>query len=146
MNTYRTMGWPLLKKVSTPLLKNYNPEVDGIPDLDEREADLYQLLMGILRVMVVMGRLGICMEVSAMSSFVAIPREGHLQQLLNLLAYINIHHNAQLLMEPSHPEIGEEDFKKHDWSDLYGDDPDPVPSNEQMPLGSVFMMRAYVDA
>ena len=27
-------GLALLKKASTPLLKNYSPEVDGSPDLD----------------------------------------------------------------------------------------------------------------
>ena len=41
-------GLALLKKASTPLLKKYIPEVDGIPELYEREADLYQSLIGIL--------------------------------------------------------------------------------------------------
>ena len=35
-------GLSLLEKVSTPLLTNYSPEVDGSPDLDEREAAFYQ--------------------------------------------------------------------------------------------------------
>ena len=29
---------------------------------------------------------------------------------------------------------------------MYGDDPDPVPSNTPIPLGSEFMMMAYVNA
>ena len=65
-----------------------------------------------------------------------IPREVHFQQLPHLFTYLKIHHNAQIVFDPSYPEIDEEYFKKHDWSDLYGDDPEPVPSNAQMPLGS----------
>ena len=41
-------GLALSKKASAPLLTNYSPEVDGIPDLDEREVDLYQSLIGIM--------------------------------------------------------------------------------------------------
>ena len=35
-------GLVLFKKVSTPLLKKYSPEVDGIPELYEREASYHQ--------------------------------------------------------------------------------------------------------
>ena len=87
-------GIALLKKASTPLITNYSSEIDGSPELDEMEADFYQSLIRILRWMVEMGRLDICMEVSAMSYFVAIPREVHFQQLLHLFAYPKINHNA----------------------------------------------------
>ena len=80
-----------------------------------------------------------------MSYFFKMPREGHFQQLIHLFAYLKINHNARIMFDPSYPEINEEDFKKHYWSDLYGDEPEPVPSNAPMPLGSEFMMRDYVD-
>ena len=70
-----------------------------------------------------MGRLDICMEVSVMSSFDTIPREVNLQQLLQFFAYLNIHHNYQIVFDPSYLEIDEEDFNKHDWSDIYRNDP-----------------------
>ena len=139
-------GLALLKNVSTPLLINYSPEVDGIPDLDEMEAAFYQSLIGIMRCVVEMVRLDICMEVFAILSFVAMPREGHFQQLMHLFAYLKIHHKDQIVFDPSYPEIDEEDFNKHDWSDLYGYDSDLVTYSKPMPLGSEFMMRAYVDA
>ena len=69
-----------------------------------------------------MGRLDIYMEVSTIPSFVAMPREGHLQKLLHLLVYFNIHHNNRIVFDPSYPDIYEEYFKKHDWSDLYGNE------------------------
>ena len=94
--------------------------------------------------MVKMGRLDICMKVSAMSSFVSMPREGNFQQLLHMFAYLKIRHNAHIVLDMSYPEIDEEDFKKKYWGDVYGNDPDTVPSNIPMPLGSEFIMRDYV--
>ena len=93
-------GLALLKKASMPLLTNYIPEVDGSPELDEWEAAFYQSLIGILRKMVEMGRLDICMEVSVVSSSIAIPREDHFQKLVHLFAYLNIRHNTRLLFDP----------------------------------------------
>ena len=54
-------GIALLKKALPPMLTKYSPEVDGSPDLDEREANFYQSLIGIMHCMVEMGRLDIYM-------------------------------------------------------------------------------------
>ena len=55
------------------------------------------------------------------------PREGHLQQLLHLFSYLKIHHNARIVFDTLYPDIYEEYFKRHDLSNLYGDDPEAVP-------------------
>ena len=64
---------------------------------------------------------------------------------MNLFSYLKIHHNTHIVFDPSYPEIDAEDFKKNDWSDICGDDPELVPSNATMSLRSEFMMRDYVD-
>ena len=61
-----------------------------------------------------MGRMDISMEVSAMSSYMAMPREGHMQQVLHIFAYLKINHNARVVFDPSYPEIDEEQFEKRD--------------------------------
>jgi hypothetical protein len=60
---------------------NYHPECDITPELSPIKAAYYQSLIGVLRWIVELGRADICMEVSAMASMIASPREGHLQQL-----------------------------------------------------------------
>ena len=80
-----------------------------------------------------------------MSYFVAMPIEGHFQQLLHLFAYLKIHHNARKVFYPYYPDKDEEDIKKHDWSHMYGYPPETVLLNAPMPLGSKYMIRAYVD-
>ena len=57
------------------------------PELDDEEANYYQSLIGILRWLVEMGRVDISVEVSALLSFIAKPREGHLQQVYHLFGY-----------------------------------------------------------
>ena len=66
----------LLKKVSTPMSANYSPEVDGSPELNKEDAAYYQSLIGTLQWIVEMGWMDISMEVSVLSSFVVMPREG----------------------------------------------------------------------
>ena len=102
----------LLKKASTPIAANYSPELDASDELDADDATYYQSLIGILHWIVEMGRVDICMEVSALSLFVAMPREGHMQQVLHIFAYLKIHHNAHVVFNPSYPDIDKEMSQK----------------------------------
>ena len=119
----------LVKKASTPMTTNYSPELDGSEELGSDDATYYQSLIGVLQWIVEMGRMDICMEVSAMSSFVAMPREGHIQQVLHIFAYLKIHHNARIVFDLSYPEIDDGLFEKHDWSSMYETGKEPMPGN-----------------
>ena len=93
-----------------------------------------------------MGRVGICCEVSMLSSFVAMPREGHLQQLYHMFAYLKVHHNARIVFDQSYPEINEEDFPKRNWMSHYGDVKEDLLLNAPAALGMEFIIKAYVDS
>ena len=62
-------------------------------------------LIGVLRWMVEMGRVDICVEVSLMSSQMALPRRGHLERLFNIFRYLKVHHNSEMVFDPSDPVI-----------------------------------------
>lgn len=136
----------LVKGAETPLAANYSPELDGSRELTSDEAAYYQSLIGILRWMIEMGRMDISMEVSAMSSYVAMPRIGHLQQLFRIFSYLKSNHNARLVLDPSYPEIDDEQFPRREWKQQYGDDKEETPANAPKPLGLEFVIKAYVDA
>ena len=123
----RNLG--LLKKVSTPMTAIYSPEVDGSPELNKEDSEYNQSLIGTLCWIVEMGCMDISMEVSALSSCVVMPQEGHMQQVLHIFAYLKIHHNARLVFDPSYPEIKEEVFGKRDWSSMYDTDKEPITVN-----------------
>ena len=87
-------GECLKAKASSPLPKDYRPEIDVSDELSETEASYFQSLIGVLRWMVELGRVDICTEVSILSSHLALPRKGHLDALFHLFAYLKTHHNS----------------------------------------------------
>ena len=51
-----------------------------------------------------------------MSSYLAIPREGHMQELLHVFAYLKKHMNTEMVFDTSEPEIDMNSFQRQDWS------------------------------
>ena len=71
-------GLGLPSKCVTPLSNGYRPEIDVTPELKADGVQYYQELVGMLRWAVEVGRVYILLEVSLMSSHLALPRQGHL--------------------------------------------------------------------
>ncbi len=93
-----------------------------------------------------MDRMDISMEVSPLSSFIAMPREGHMQQVLHIFAYLKVYHNARIVFDPTYPELEENEFEIRGWGNMYGVGREDIPESIPEPLGNEFMMRAFVDA
>ena len=137
----------LPKRASSPFTREYRPEVDVTPELEPAEAAYYQSLIGILRWIVELGRVDITTEVSLMSSCLALPRQGHLQQLYHLFAYLKNHHNSEMVFDPSEPDIDESKFQREDWSaSVYGKGSEILPINKPEERGHGFKIRAFVDS
>jgi hypothetical protein len=142
-------GKKLPAKAETPIQTSYRPEIDVTKELRAEESSYYQSLIGILRWMVELGRIDMCLEVSMMSSHLALPRQGHLEQLLHVFAYLKKHHNAELVLDPSDPVVDEASFERRDWtSSEFGhiQGAEELPGNMPEPRGLGFVMRAKVDA
>ena len=73
-------------------MTSYRPELDVSPELTPRDSAYYQSLIGIFRWIVELGRIDICLEVSMMSPYLAMPRKGYLDQVLHIYlpTYVNI--------------------------------------------------------
>lgn len=134
-NHLKGKGMSLRKNPNAPLTANYRPECDVSPELSHNESSYYASLIGVLRWLVELGRMDICCEVSMMSSYVAMPREGHLQQLYHIFAYLKSHHNTRLVLDPSYPNINIDDFERRNWKEFYGETKEARPSNAPRPLG-----------
>ena len=141
--------WKLPAKAETPMRSTYRPELDVTPELGPEEASFYQSLIGVLRWIVELGRVDICLEVSVMSSHLALPREGHLEQVFQIFAYLKKYHNAELVYDPSDPVVEMSDFERRDWTaSKFGhmEGKEEYPPNMPEPRGMGFVMRAKVDA
>ena len=51
-----------------------------------------------------------------MSSHMAMPRQGHLYQVLHTFGRIKKYHNTEMVFDPSDPVIDETNFDKRDWT------------------------------
>lgn len=136
-----------LPKVSSPWLNDYRPELDVSPELKPPEAAHYQSLIGILRWIVELGRADITAEASLMASCLALPREGHLEIVYRIFAYLKAKHNAEMVFDPSEPEIDESKFERENWdSSVYNGAKESIPKDAPEVRGFGFKIRAFVDS
>lgn len=134
-------------RVRSPWTSNYRPETDVSSELLPKPATYYQSLIGVLRWICELGRVDITMETSAMASMMAMPRQGHLEQLYHMFAYLKIKHNSSMVFDPTEPDIDDTQFPKEDWTaSAYGDCREELPPNMPDPKGVGFTMRAFVDS
>ena len=82
-----------------------------------------------------------------LSSHLALPRKGHLEQVFHIFGYLKKHHNSEMVFDPSTPTLDPETFPRQDWSQsIYGDVQEVLPPNMPKPLGMEMMMRVFVDS
>ena len=93
---------------------SYRPELDTTPELGTKDAPWYMSVIGVLRWIVELGRVDICLECSLMSSCLALPRVGNLEQVLHIFGYLKKHHNAELVFDATYLEMDEDAFRKRD--------------------------------
>ena len=141
----------LIAKAPTPMSCGYRPEIDVTPELGPEDAAYYHSLIGVLRWIVELGRVDINVEASMLSSHLVLPREGHLQELFHVFAYLKKHMNSEMVFDPSEPEIDLNAFPKQDWSYSIYSSPgeeakELLPPNMPAPLGKGFTIRCFVDA
>ena len=140
------LGIKLRNNVNTPLSPNYRSECDLSDECDDEQSRLYMSLIGVLCWMVELGRIDIICEVSMMSSHVAMPREGHMRQLIHMFSYLKKYHNSRIVFDPTYPDIQINDFEKKNWEQHYGNCEEEIPEDCPRPLGKELIIRSYVDA
>jgi hypothetical protein len=140
------MGHTLKGKPSTPMQAGYRPELDVSAVLQPDQANYYASLIGILRWAVKLGRIDIYIDVALLSSHLAEPRIGHLEQVLHVFAYLKYHDNSNLVFDPTYVTWEEAGFTQHDWSNFYKDATEKLPPNTPNPRGNAVQMSTFVDA
>ena len=106
--------YKMLRTAETPMTTSYRPELDVTPKLDHIMAVYYMSLIGILQWIVELGRVDICLEVSMMSSHMALPRLGHTKQLFHIFSHIIKYHITGMVFDPSNLVIDESKYQRRD--------------------------------
>jgi hypothetical protein len=122
-------GLKLPKRAATPLPCGYRPELDTSKELDAERASYFMSQVGVLCWCVELGRIDIITEVSMLVSHMALPREGHLEAVFHMFAYLKAKHNSRMVFDPMYPAIDHASFKQCDWKQFYGDVKEAIPPN-----------------
>ena len=81
-----------------------------------------------------------------LSSHLAEPRIGHLQQVFHIFSYIKHHTNLHLVFDPNYVAWEQANFNETNWKEFYGDVKEPIPPNASSPKGHPIQINAFVDA
>jgi len=133
-------------KPSTPMQSGYCPELDVSPVLRPEQANYYQSLIGILQWAVELGRIDIYIDVAMLSSHLAEPRIGHLEQVFHIFSYLKHHTNSHLVFDPQYVSWNKAEFQEYDWQEFYKDAAEAIPPNAPEARGQPVQINAFVDA
>jgi hypothetical protein len=142
-------GEKLPYKAPTPNSSGYCPEIDVSPELGDNVASTFHSLIGVLRWIVELGRVGITAEVSMMSSHLALPWVGHLKEIYHIFAYLKAHSNTEMVFDPTLVTLDMTLFEQQDWSySLHGCEglEEELPSNIPKACCPSMTMGVFVDA
>jgi hypothetical protein len=83
-----------------------------------------------------LGRVDIFVEVSQLSQFQALPRQGQLEAAYHIFAYLKHHETSRLAFDPKMPKVNYAAFNTDaDWQDFYGYVREELPPKMPTPLG-----------
>jgi hypothetical protein len=92
-----------------------------------------------------MGLIDIITEVEILSTYLCLPREGHLDAVFHVFAYLALHHNVRVVFDPTYPYGDRGFFINTDWKSMYGEVKELVPSEAPAPHGMEVDLRLFVD-
>lgn len=138
--------YTLRKRADNPFPTGYEPGMDTTALLTPDAATYYQSVIGVMRWMVEIGRVDIATEVSLLSSYLAAPREGHMDAALHIMSYLGNHHNTRLIFDPTYPTIDYASFPQCEWKEFYPDAEEPIPLDAPEARGRPVDVRMFVDS
>ena len=125
----------------------YCTDIHISQELETQDASYYQSTIDIIRQIVELGRVGICVEVSMMSSCVAFSRKGHIYQVLHIFGYLKKHYNGEMLLDPNDPDINMSQFEKqYLYQTIYVQLTEAIPPNAPLSCGRGMCMTVWVDS
>jgi hypothetical protein len=148
VEAYKSMfGVAPKQNVQSPLEKGDHPELDETPLLGEDGIKKYQSLIGTLQWTISLGRFDIATAVMTMSSFRVAPREGHLERLRRICAYLSKFKSACIRVRTDLPDYSDLPPQDHDWArTVYGNVREQRPTDAPPVKGKLVRTTTYKDA
>jgi hypothetical protein len=81
-----------------------------------------------------------------LSCYIVLPREGHLQQVFHLFAYLKHHKHSRMVFDDTEPIFDETAFRVCDWTEFYPDAEEAIPHNAPEARGNGVTTSTFMDA
>ena len=92
------------------------------------------------------GRVYIFLETSLLSTNLASPRIGYLEQVFHIFGYLKESSKRKLGFDTGHPKISINQFHRFDWQDFYKGVKEEIPPNMPKPRGNSVSTHCFVDS
>ena len=86
------------------------------------------------------------MPVSMLSMYLVSAREGHLEQVFYVFAYLKTHETSIMVFDDAEPDFDDCRFNDCDWSEYYPNAAEAIPKDMPKPCGRAVMCSCFVDA
>ena len=147
LDNYQRLFGRLPRKVSSPLEKGEDPELDISELLEIENIQVYQSLIGALQWTIQIGRFNICTAVMSMSRFRAAPRQGHMEQVKRIHSYLLKMKHGIIRIRTEMPDYSDIPDRCHSWDySCYEGAREEIPKDAPRPLGKPVKTSHYVDA
>ena len=81
------------------------------------------------------------------SSHEALPRKGHIDQILHIFGYLKKHHNSEMVLDPTESDINMSQFENKYWSQkIDGELTEAIPTNAPLACGRGMRMTVWEDS
>ena len=85
-------------------------------------------------------------ETSLLSTHLASPRIGHLEQVFHIFGYLKDSSKRKLVFDPGHPKIDINRFRRFEWQGFYRGVKETIPPNTPKPRDNSVSTHFFVDA
>jgi len=135
------------KEYRSPFEPDDHPELDLSPELPPEKIKVYQSLIGQCQWVIQLGRFDIAVHVMTLSSFRAIPREGHLDRLMKIYGYLSRMDGATIRIRTGIPDLSGLRVTDHDWDNSpYRGATEELPKDLPPVRGKPIRLITYADA
>ena len=129
-----------------PIQSGYRPKTNVCAELKADDLQYYQELIGVLRWIVELGQVDILLETSLMSAHLALPRIGHLEQVIHMFGYLKLNPKRKIAFDAAHQISDDRRFKKYDWYEFYRGAKEAITLDCPEPLGNSISTHCFSDA
>jgi hypothetical protein len=81
-----------------------------------------------------------------LSAHMCLLREGHLETVFHVFAYLGLYHNAIVVFDPTYPSVDMGTFINNHWNSMYGDVQEICSSYAPASRGKKVDLRLFVDS